>query len=137
MMAARIGLIVAGIALASRGVSLANGPTLVALTADGILLRFSADRPADVTMAKVTGASGQLVGLDRRPANGVLYGLTAVGDVYRVDPVSGAATLVSTLTAPFNGGTRAGGGFHPQTGPPRLGGARGPDPRGHGGNGGA
>src|SRR5438132_1709045 len=83
----RIGLIVAGIALASRGVSLADGPTLVALTADGILLRFSADRPADVTMAKVTGASGQLVGLDRRPANGVLYGLTAVGDVYRVDPV--------------------------------------------------
>src|SRR5206468_8710990 len=114
MMAAWIGLIVAGFALAGPGVSLADGPALIALTEDGTLLRFSADRPGEVATAKVTGASGKLVGLDRRPANGVLYGLTAVGDVYRVDPVSGAATLVSTLTAPFNGGFRSGVDFNPK-----------------------
>src|SRR5262245_3110710 len=107
MMARWTGLIVAGFVLAAPARTQADGPALVALTADGTLLRFSADRPAEVETARVKGASGQLVGLDRRPANGVLYGATPVGDVYRVDPVSGAATPVSTLTAPFNGGLRS------------------------------
>src|ERR1051325_3735432 len=120
-----IGLIGAIVALAGTGLSAADGPMLVALTEDGTLLRFSAARPGDVTTAKVTGVSGQLVGLDRRPANGVLYGLTAVGDVYRVDPVGGAATLVSTLTAPFNGGPRSGVDFNPKTDRMRLVGADG------------
>src|SRR2546421_9783726 len=108
MMAAQprrwIGVIVTGFALAGSGVSLAEGPVLVALTEDGTPLRFSADHPADVTSTRVTGVTGPLVGLDRRPTNGVLYGPTAVGDVYRVDPAGGTATLVSTLTTSFNGG---------------------------------
>src|ERR1043166_323201 len=133
MMAAWIGLIVAGFALAGPGpgVSLADGPMLVALTEDGTLLRFSAARPGEVATGKVTGASGKLIGLDRRPANGVLYGLTAVGDVYRVDPVSGAATLVSTLTAPFNGGAPSGVDFNPKTDRLRLVGAGGQNLRGN------
>src|SRR5205814_4494687 len=96
---------------------------------DGSLLRFSADRPGEIATGKVTRAGGRLVGLDRRPANGVLYGLTAVGDVYRVDPVSGAATLVSTLTAPFNGGPRSGVDFNPKTDRLRLVGSDGQNVR--------
>jgi len=125
MMATWIGLIVAGFALLTPAGCLADGPMLVALTADGILLRFSVDRPGEVATAKVTGASGQLVGLDRRPANGALYGPTAVGDIYRVDPVSGAATLVSTLTTPWNGGPRSGVDFNPKTDRLRLIGSEG------------
>ena len=123
-MAAWTGVIVAAVLLTAGGASRADGPILLALTEDGTLLRFSADRPGDVTTGRVTGVSG-LVGLDRRPANGLVYGLTDGGDVCRVDPASGAATVVSTLTAPFNGGPRSGLDFNPKTDRLRLVGADG------------
>src|SRR5439155_26322565 len=69
---------------------------------------------------KPSGVSGQLIGLDRRPANGLLYGLTAAGDVYTIDPVTAAARLVSTLTVPFNGGSRSGVDLNPRTDRLRL-----------------
>ena len=94
--------------------------TLVALTDDGTLIVFPADRPGEARTARVTGVSGQLVGLARRPANGRLYALSTTGDVYTVDPTQGAATLISTLTAPFNGGTRSGVDFNPTTDRLRL-----------------
>src|SRR5437867_1728286 len=68
MVAAR-GLILAGmVALSSPAAAAPDGPLLVALAEDGTLISFSADRPADARTAKVTGASGELIGLDRRPA---------------------------------------------------------------------
>src|SRR5213593_3180826 len=113
MVAAR-GLILAGmVALSSPAAAAPDGPLLVALAEDGTLISFSADRPADARTAKVTGASGELIGLDRRPANGLLYGLTTAGDVDRIDPATGGTTLVSTLTTPFNGGSRSGVDFNP------------------------
>ena len=81
---------------------------LVALTGDGLLITFSAEHPGDARTRKPSGVSGQLIGLDRRPANGLLYGLTA------------AANLVSTLTVPFNGGNRSGLDFNPRTDRLRL-----------------
>src|SRR5438128_7257188 len=93
---------------------------LVALTGDGMLITFSAEHPGDARTTTPKGVSGQLIGLDRRPANGRLYGLTAAGDVYTIDPGTAAATLVSTLTLPFNGGTRSGLDFNPRTDRLRL-----------------
>ncbi len=93
---------------------------LVALTGDGVLITFSAEHPGDARTRKPSGVSGQLIGLDRRPANGLLYGLTAAGDVYTIDPVTAAASLVSTLTVPFNGGSRSGLDFNPRTDRLRL-----------------
>ncbi|HJQ83157.1 MAG TPA: DUF4394 domain-containing protein [Candidatus Binatia bacterium] len=94
--------------------------TLVALTPDGALFRFPADEPGPATRTAVRGVNGALVGIDRRPSNGRLYGVTATGDVYTVDPESGSATLVSTLTLPFDGGTRSGVDFNPSTDRLRL-----------------
>src|SRR5262249_7605685 len=124
-----LGVLIAGVSL-SRETARAASPTLVALTEDGRLITFSADRPGEATTAKVTGLSGQLVGIDRRPADGRLYGVTTAGDVYRVDPATGAATLVSTLTTPFNGGTRSGVDFNPQNDRPPPVGHDGENPRG-------
>src|SRR2546427_3340437 len=93
---------------------------LVALTGDGMLITFSAEHPGDARTTTPKGVSGQLIGLDRRPANGRLYGLTAAGDVYTIDPGTAAATLVSTLTLPFNGGGPSGPDFNPPTDRPRL-----------------
>jgi hypothetical protein len=118
-------LLWAGLALAAAATASAADPTLAALTEDGVLIVFSAARPGEVRTVRVVGVSGRLAGIDRRPANGRLYGVTTAGDVYTIDPSSGAAAPVSTLTLPFNGGSRSGVDFNPKTDRLRLVGADG------------
>src|SRR5262249_53930630 len=66
------------------------------------------------------GLSGRLLGIDIRPADGKLYGITSTNDVYRIDPGTGAATQVSSLTVPFDGDIRSGVDFNPQADRLRL-----------------
>jgi len=87
---------------------------LLALCDDGSMLGFQADRPAEVRPIQPQGLSGRLIGIDRRPADGVLYGLTTTNEVYRIDPRTGQASLVSSLTVPFDGDARSGVDFNPQ-----------------------
>ncbi|MBC7978869.1 MAG: DUF4394 domain-containing protein [Myxococcales bacterium] len=78
---------------------------------------------AEVTSAAtITGVSGSLVGIDVRPADGVVYALSAAGALYTIDPATGVATAKSTLaadvadlTSPFTAlaGTRFGLDFNP------------------------
>ena len=101
------------------------GQGLVASTDDGRLLVFEADRPGAARVVEPTGLAGRLIGVDLRPADGRLYGLTTSNDVYRIDPGTGAATVVSTLTIPFDGDLRSGIAFNPQADRLRLVGADG------------
>jgi Domain of unknown function (DUF4394) len=87
---------------------------LLALCDDGSMLGFHDDRPAEVRRVQPQGLSGRLIGIDRRPADGVLYGLTTTNEVYRIDPRTGQASLVSSLTVPFDGDARSGVDFNPQ-----------------------
>lgn len=93
---------------------------LLALLDDGSLLAFRADRPAEVRRVAPQGVSGRLIGIDRRPADRALYGLSDTNDVYRIDPASGQVTQVSSLTVPFDGDTRSGIDFNPQADRLRL-----------------
>jgi hypothetical protein len=93
---------------------------LLALCDDGALLRFLADRPAEVRRMTPEGVAGRLIGIDRRPADGALYGLTDGNDLYRIDPETGRATRVSALTVPFDGDLRSGVDFNPQADRLRL-----------------
>ena len=75
---------------------------LVALTAGNRLVSFNRDTPAAIrTTMAVTGLqSGEnLLGIDYRPADGLLYGVGSSGRLYTIDPATGAATLKSTLAA--------------------------------------
>ncbi|MBH0239171.1 DUF4394 domain-containing protein [Methylobrevis albus] len=45
----------------------------------------------------VSGVEGRLLGIDVRPADGMLYGLFEDGTVATIDPMTGAATKVETL----------------------------------------
>ena len=90
----------------------AAGPELAALSDDGALVVF---RPHETASRRVvpSGVSGRLIGIDRRPADGKLYGITG-SEVFTLDPATGVATLMSTLTIPFDGDTRSGVDFTPQ-----------------------
>lgn len=77
------------------------GDTIV-LTASGRLVSFNRAAPAtEIGATTVTGlASGDaLVGIDMRPADGMLYGLGSSGTLYTVDPSTGVATRKSSLIA--------------------------------------
>jgi len=73
-----------------------------ALTASNRLISFNRDAPGTVrTTVAVSGLqSGEsLIGIDFRPANGLLYAVGSTGRIYTIDTASGAATLKATLAA--------------------------------------
>jgi hypothetical protein len=86
---------------------------LAALTEDGRLLVFSAAAPERAQAKTIHGPGDRFCGIDQRPANGLLYGATTASEIYTIDPETGAAELVSTLTRPFDGETRSGVDFTP------------------------
>ena len=75
---------------------------VVALTVSNRLISFDRASPATIrTNVLVTGLqSGEnLVGIDMRPFDGMLYGVGSTGRLYTLDPVTGAATSKSRLAA--------------------------------------
>lgn len=91
----------------ARGLAVQNPASVavVGLSADGTqLVRFAAATPGTTTItATIAGvtAGENLVGIDFRPATGQLYALGVNpamdnGTIYRLDPQSGAATVIGT-----------------------------------------
>jgi outer membrane protein assembly factor BamB len=79
----------------------AVGDTVV-LTASGRLVSF--DRAAPATPVGAVGITGlaageTLLGLDQRPADGLLYALSSQGMLYTLDPATGVATPKVALKA--------------------------------------
>ena len=91
----------------------ATNSQFLALTDDNTIVSFDPSNPEETTSIEVTGVKGVLLGIDTRPANGLVYGLTTANDIYTIDPDSGEATYVSTLDVPFDGGTISGFDFNP------------------------
>lgn len=86
---------------------------LIGLTDDNTLVRFEDRQPGKTREIKTHGVKGRLIGIDFRPANGQLYGLSDASILYTIDPESGAATPASTLTTPFSGRAQTGFDFNP------------------------
>lgn len=105
----------------------AHAELIIGLTSTGnALTSFDSATPgAAATPIAITGLGNEtLVDIDIRPATLQLYGVGTLGNVYTIDPVTGAATLRSSLaadpadaTAPFAGldpgATRFGIDFNP------------------------
>ncbi len=72
-----------------------------AVTSAGRLVHFATGEFGRLSLAvELTGlGSEQLVGIDYRPADGLLYGLTAAANLYTIDPTTGMATAGSSLAA--------------------------------------
>lgn len=75
----------------------ARAETLVALTGDNMLTTFDSKTLQAGTPVAIKGANGRIAGIDMRPADGMLYAVSADGTVYTVDAKSGQATMKSKL----------------------------------------
>ena len=97
------GLVAAGIS------SQAHALAVYGLTADNSLVRFDSATPGAIqSTVAVTGlaTSASLVGIDFRPANGQLYGLSSDSRLYTINLSSGLATVIGNAGAfTLGGGT--------------------------------
>ncbi len=80
----------------------AQAQTLLGLTSANELARFDVGDIAGATRTPITGldAGDRFVGIDLRPSNGRIYGITASNRLYTIDEFSGAASLVAALSVP-------------------------------------
>ena len=93
--------------------ALARAETVAALVGDDTLVHVDTDAKAVTKTVKVTGLSGRLLGIDVRPADGLLYGLLADGAVVTIDPATGRATAKSKLETTLPAGVVATVDFNP------------------------
>jgi len=91
----------------------ARAETLIGLTADNMILRIDSTTRRAGAPLRITGAEGRVIGIDQRPADGKLYGLTDTGQILTIDWASGRATPLSRLSEAFGSGGRAVVDFNP------------------------
>ncbi len=118
-MRARFGIIVLTTILVLSTVTAAQtmpDMTLYAVTTTGELISFEGPKPGKLLRTpKIKGliAGEKLVGIDFRPSNKMLYGVTNQSKVYTIDTATGAAAAVGTLTTALTGGMGYGVDFNP------------------------
>lgn len=80
----------------------AQAVPLVGLTSDNQLARFDAATPGMATWVPITGlaAGERLVGIDTRPSNSLIYGISTANRVYTLNEMTGAASFVMALSSP-------------------------------------
>jgi hypothetical protein len=92
--------------------SISKGLNFIGLTPNNILVRFGLNSRIFKPI-RVKGVDGNLQGIDFRPANGLLYGVTDTDNVYIINPDTGDAKLASKLSSSFDGGFQSGFDFNP------------------------
>jgi hypothetical protein len=89
--------------LATTALTNARAETVAALVGDDTIAVVDTDAKKVTKTWKVSGATGKLVGIDVRPADGMLYGLTNDGTIWTIDTSSGRAMQKSKLDMPLPG----------------------------------
>ncbi|BDA69402.1 hypothetical protein CAL7716_035680 [Calothrix sp. PCC 7716] len=92
--------------------SISRGLNFIGLTPNNTLVRFGLNSRIFKPI-RVKGIDGNLQGIDFRPANGLLYGVTDTDNVYIINPDTGDAKLASKLSSSFDGGFQSGFDFNP------------------------
>lgn len=75
---------------------------LVGLNSQNQLVRLDPAQPAQALEVGITGlaAGDRLIGIDTRPSDGKLYGISLSQQIYTLNEWTGAATWVAALSAP-------------------------------------
>jgi Ca2+-binding RTX toxin-like protein len=87
--------------------------TYLGLTTGNRLLSIDPSDPSQTRSIQINGIDGNLIGIDQRPANDLLYGITDTNRIYTIDFTTGQSTLISTLNLLFNSGRLSGVDFNP------------------------
>ena len=89
----------------------AQAQWLVGITSSNQITRFDVAAPGAATSTAITGldAGDRFVGLDLRPSNNTLYGLTLSNRIYTLNEFTGAATFVAALSTPVLGASQGWG----------------------------
>jgi len=93
----------------------ASAAIIYAVDTNNTLFNFDSGTPGTIIAGHaITGLlpNEQIIGLDGRPSNSGLYGLSNLNRVYLLNPLTGAALTSSTMTTPLNG-TDFGFDFNP------------------------
>ncbi|WP_306421683.1 DUF4394 domain-containing protein [Methylobacterium dankookense] len=91
----------------------ARADTVAALVGDATLAHVDTAAKKVTKTVTITGISGSVLGIDVRPADGMLYAVISDGSVVTIDPMSGKATAKSKLDTTLTGGTAATVDFNP------------------------
>jgi len=96
----------------------ANAEAIIVVTTQNQVLTFDSATPGatsiPVAISGLVSGSETIVGIDRRPTNGLIYGVSSQGRIYTINETSGAATLVSTISGATLSGGVFGVDFNPQ-----------------------
>jgi hypothetical protein len=90
--------------------------SIYALSADNTIFVLTPGSTSFNRLGQVTTTNGNLIGIDFRVSDGLLYAVTDTGSLYTIGLNSsrlGAATLVSSLTTRFAGGFQSLMDFNP------------------------
>lgn len=109
----RTGLITLALLAGTALAGTAQAQTVAALVGDDTLVHVDTAAKKAVKTVKVTGISGRVLGIDVRPADGMLYAVISDGAIVTIDPATGAATAKSKLDTMLAPGTMATVDFNP------------------------
>ena len=90
----------------------AQAAQVAALVGDDTIAMVDTQAKKATKTMKVTGVTGALVGIDVRPADGALYGLSSDGTIYTI-AMDGKATMKSKLESMLPAGVMATVDFNP------------------------
>ena len=101
----------AALAAAGSAQAQASGTWLVGITSSNQIARFDVMNPGAATSTAITGldAGDRFVGLDLRPSNNTIYGLTLSNRVYTINETTGAASFVAALSSSVVNGSQGWG----------------------------
>lgn len=99
--AAAVGLVMA--AVSSAGAGSMGQIDAYALTADGKLVAIDTKAMSAGKPMALKGVQGKVLGIDVRPADGMLYAVTSDGGIHTIEPKSGSITRTVALSQPFTG----------------------------------
>lgn len=109
----RYGILALALAAGTSLAGAARAETVAALVGDDTLVHVDTAQKKAVKTVKVTGIGGRLLGIDVRPADGMLYGVVSDGAIVTIDPASGQATAKSKLDTMLPAGVLATVDFNP------------------------
>lgn len=102
-----------GLALACLAAGAARADTVAALVGDDTIVLIDTQTKTAAPPVKLSGISGTVLGIDVRPADGLLYALVSDGAIVTVDPKSGKASAKSKLNTMLPAGAAATVDFNP------------------------